>query len=422
MTSKETRECFVYIMLPSTTQFVTAGKFVLTEEASGVAAGRFIYGKSYLDRKNAVEIDPVELRLRKGQFQTNTVTGVFGSIRDAGPDFWGRAVIEKHAGVAKLGELDYLLNSPDDRAGALSFGNGKTPPAPLRKFNRTLDLEKLQAVADTILRDGSLDGESAAAQIGDLILGGTSMGGARPKVVVEDKSGLWLTKFNRRDDKWNFARVEHACLRLAKECGLRVAESKVVKVGDRDALLVKRFDRQKTEDGYVRARMVSGLTLLGADESVTERSKWSYILLAEALRKVCAKPAENMRELFRRRCFNALISNTDDHPKNPAVVAFERGWELSPAYDLTPSAPPSSHHRDLALVCGESGRYANAANLLSQCQRFGLGLEEAESVISEMEACVASRWESVARSARVTKRDCNLIAPAFNYEGFRYVP
>src|SRR5690606_17942822 len=96
-------------------------------------------------------------------------------------------------------------------------------------------------------------------QVEDLMRLGTSMGGARPKTVVEDAGALWIAKFNRPDDRWNHARVEHAMLVLARECGLNVAQSRVVQVGDRDALLVKRFDRLPHEDGYARARMLSAL-------------------------------------------------------------------------------------------------------------------------------------------------------------------
>ena len=89
--------------------------------------------------------DPVELKLADRTYETAVMKGVFGALRDSGPDYWGRRVIEKHAGKAQLGELDYLLHSPDDRAGALGFGLNQVPPAPQRKFNQTLDLEKLQS-------------------------------------------------------------------------------------------------------------------------------------------------------------------------------------------------------------------------------------------------------------------------------------
>ena len=69
-------------------------------------------------------------------------------------------------------------------------------------------------------------------------------------------------------------------------------------------------------------------------------------------------------------CFNALISNTDDHPRNHAMIAKDRPWRLSPAYDLTPTPHISKERRDLALICGDQGRIINTRNLLSQSGRF----------------------------------------------------
>ena len=339
-------ECFVYITLPGQTEAVTAGRFQLTTDRSGTPVGRFVYGRSYLDRREAVEIDPVELRLARGAtYQTTGLKGVFGALRDAGPDYWGRAVIERHVGKAPLGELDYLLESPDDRAGALGFGLGVEPPAPRRNFNQTIELEKLQAIADGLIQDEERNkpADEAAAQVQELLLIGTSMGGARPKAVVEDADGLWLAKFNTPHDRWNMARVEHAMLVLARTCGLNIADSRVIDVGGRDVLLVKRFDRVKTQAGYLRGRMVSALTLLRADDTHNTRDRWSYVLLAEELRRVTADPKRNALELFRRMLFNGLISNTDDHPRNHAVLAMNDTWSLSPAYDLTPPIRSASN-------------------------------------------------------------------------------
>lgn len=406
-------------MLPSKTEFVTAGKFVLTMDSSRIPFGQFIYGAKYLQRDDAVAIDPVELKLETGTFQTQALKGIFGALRDSGPDYWGRRVIEKHAGVPELDEMDYLLNSPDDRAGALCFGLNTVPPAPRREFNKTIDLTKLQALADAIIRDEPPQVNAEAQQVEDLMLLGTSMGGARPKTVVEDNEGLWLAKFNRPDDNWNYARVEHTSLMLARHCGIQVADSKVITAGDRDVLLVKRFDREKTPNGYQRARMISGLTILRAEENYTDRSKWSYVLLAEELRKVCKQPTEAATELFRRMCFNALISNTDDHPRNHAIIALNQDWKLSPAYDLTPSVPISLERRDLALACGDQGRFANAENLISQCRRFHLDPNEAEQIISDMEEYIRANWYNIARSQSVTENDCNQISGAFIYPGFR---
>ena len=422
MTSEAPAECFVYITLPGQTEPVTAGRFALSVDRRGTPEGRFVYGRSYLDRANAVALDPVELKLSPRTYSTAALNGVFGALRDASPDYWGRRVIQRHLGEAQPGEMEYLLFSPDDRAGALDFGLNQTPPAPKRRFNQTLDLMKIQSIADSIVADDDRsDGDRAADrdQVEKLMVIGTSMGGARPKAVVEDEAGLWIAKFNRPDDPWNSARVEHAMLILARACGLTTAESRVVKVAGLDVLLVKRFDREKTQSGYLRARMISALTLLRTEDTYQPRDKWSYVLLAEEVRRVCADPAQNAAELFRRMGFNALISNIDDHPRNHALIAKAAEWKLSPAYDLTPAVPVSLERRDLALECGDAGRFANAGNLLSQSARFLLEPAEAAAMIDAMEEQVRSTWYATARAAGVSGRDCERIARAFAYPGFR---
>ena len=420
MTSKgQPSRCYVYITLPGQTEPVTAGLYELTENAGGSAVGRFVYGRSYLARADAVEIDPVELRLAPRLYETTLLGGVFGALRDAAPDYWGRLVIDRAHRTGALGEMDYLLQSPDDRAGALGFGFNEKPPSPVRQFNKTIHLDKLQETALEIIKNKPLRGPEAQ-QVQKLMLLRTSMGGARPKAVVEDDDGLWIAKFNRPDDAWNSARVEHAMLNLARNCGISVAESKVVRIARRDVLLASRFDREKTKGGYLRHRMVSALTLLRTDDNVQDRAKWSYVLLAEELRRVCVEPRKVTAELFRRMCFNALVSNTDDHPRNHAILARERDWKLSPAYDITPSRQVSVEHRDLAMTVGDLGRYASAQNLLSQCNRFLLDRAEAEAIVAQMASQVASTWYSVARKSGVTVKDCETIKGAFVDPGFSF--
>ncbi|MGE0485226.1 MAG: type II toxin-antitoxin system HipA family toxin [Gammaproteobacteria bacterium] len=421
MTSKPGQtECFVYIALPGQAELVTAGRFRLEIDHAGGAVGRFRYGRSYLARPDSVPLDPVELTLLPRTYTTARMKGVFGALRDASPDYWGRRVIDRHARTTALSEIDYLLHAPDDRAGALAFGLGQQPPAPRRDFNKTLQLERLQELADAIINEEAIPQSASADQIDALLLVGTSMGGARPKTVIEHDDALWLAKFNHPEDRWNFARVEHAMLALGRECGLSTALSQVVDVAGRDVLLVRRFDREKTDAGYTRARMISGLTLLQCEDTLSSRERWSYPLLAEELRRVSAAAKHDAQELFRRMCFNAMISNTDDHPRNHAVIAKETAWRLSPAYDLTPATPVSIAHRDLAMACGDDGRFANARNLLSQAPRFLLKPAEASAVLAAMQECVQARWYATARACGVTETDCEKISPAFLYDGFSH--
>lgn len=411
-------ECYVYITLPSQQNAITAGRYSLTIDKQGLPLGRFVYGKSYLQRSDAVPFDPIELKLSSSVYETRALKGVFGALRDASPDYWGRHLIEKNSATL-LSEIDYLLNSPDDRAGSLGFGLNLIPPAPKREFNKTLDLETLQSIADAIIKDDELAENATYHQIQNLLLIGTSMGGARPKAIVEDKQGLWIAKFNRFDDRWNNARVEHAMLSLARKIGLTTAESKLIDIGSRDVLLVKRFDREKVKNGYFRARMISALTLLRAEDTFQSRDRWSYLSLVEELRRVSAEPKKDAAELFKRMCFNALISNTDDHPRNHAIIAKSQNWRLSPAYDLTPSTPVSVERRDLAMICGNEGRIATATNLLSQHARFLLEDEEANHILLNMENDIKHQWYSTAKEVGVSESDCEKIASAFVYSGFR---
>lgn len=419
MTSEQT--CYVYIVLPNATEFVTAARFQLSQTREGAPIGELIYGKSYLSRTDAVELDPVELRLSDKKYQTARMNGFFGAIRDAMPDSWGRTIIDRSQ-KGTVDEFQYLLLGPDDRVGALGFGLNVEPPAPNRNFNKTLQLEKLQEIANTIINNESTEelDEQETGQVEKLLLIGTAMGGARPKAVVEDNNELWIAKFNTPNDQWSEPFVEHAMLELAKFCNLNVAESKVVSVAEKDVLLVKRFDRDKAGNGYYRHRTVSALTLLKSDDNATSSGSWSYLLLADEIRRVSLRPKEDLYELFSRMCFNALTSNLDDHPRNHAVIARDHGWHLSPAYDLTPSPVISKDERSLAMACGNYGKVARKDNLISGHARFLLSKEEAERIVDVMATNIEKNWYACFRRVGVAENDCDRVARAFAYEGFYY--
>lgn len=408
MRTSDVQDCYVYIQLPDSLDVVTCGRFV---QQDGV--GRFVYGKSYLANPRAVELEKFELPLRPGTFETARLGGIFGSMRDSSPDAWGRRVIERQLGRADLTEVEFLLLSPEDRAGALSFGESSKPPAPVHQFNKVLRLDLLLAEA------GRIEQGLPPSQVSELIQPGSSMGGARPKNVVEDEEGLWVAKFPSRTDRWNNAAVEGGMLRLASECGLRAAFGKVTHVAGQAVLLVRRFDRIRAEKSYLRHRMVSALTVLRSDEDPQERSKWSYLLLADELKRWVRDPDEDLRELFSRMVFNALISNVDDHPRNHALIATGSGWSLSPAYDLTPM-PQVSTERDLAMEVGRAHRRANRQNLLSECGRFRLSKEDAAHLIDKMKTLVSARWREVVKDCGGTEADVKAIERAFDYEGFEY--
>ena len=91
MNSKAPSECYVYITLPGATEPVTAARFELTKNRADLPLGRLVYGKSYLERDDAVPFDPVELKLAPRAYETTALNGIFGALRDASPDFMGQA-------------------------------------------------------------------------------------------------------------------------------------------------------------------------------------------------------------------------------------------------------------------------------------------------------------------------------------------
>jgi serine/threonine-protein kinase HipA len=411
------RECYVYIQLPGTMETVTCGRYVREPVRGGGVVGRFVYGRSYRARPDAQPIDPVHLPLSDRVFETTRLEGVFGAIRDSSPDAWGRRVIERAMKRIDLDELDYLLYSPEDRAGALSFGESVAPPAPVWEFNRIVHLAELREAARQI------EAGAGEAEIADLIARlvhpTTSMGGARAKSVVEDEDGLWIAKFPERADRWSNAPVEAAMLRLAAQCGIAAPETRIMKIGNEQILLVRRFDRERVAGGYLRHRMVSALTVFDADESVTERGRWSYLLLADEVQRWSTRPREDRAELFRRMVLNALISNSDDHPRNHALIAPGAGWRLSPVYDLTPR-PSVAQDRELAMICGPAGRLARRANLVGAAPRFGLSSSVAEAIVDEIARVVTAGWRDEVRAQGGSLADCDAIASAFVHPGFEY--
>ncbi len=422
------RECYIYIQLPGSMEVATCGRFIQEETVAGTVTGRFFYGRNYRTRPDAVPLDPFNLPLSDRVYETAKLGGIFGALRDASPDRWGRLVIERALGRTDLTEVDFLLQSPEDRAGALSFGRGKTPPPPLYQYNRVVQLPDLLEAARILREDPSGETLPDTLRQAELLLQnrGTSMGGARAKCVIEDEDGLWIAKFPEKDDRWNNAVVEAALLALANRCEVRTPVTRIQQVGAHSVLMVKRFDRDEMEAGpdgdrrYFRHRMVSALTVLDAEESPTDRRNWSYLLLADELRRWSSRPREDRAELFRRMVLNALVSNLDDHPRNHALVAPGEEWRLAPAYDITPDPRPGQQDRDLAMLCGNLGRRARRGNILSGAGRFGLGDVDANAMIDQIAGIVRSEWEGEIRRQGGTGADCAAVATAFVHEGFEY--
>lgn len=402
------REAYVYIQLPGTLESVPAALLKVIKQDDGTYVGRFRHGDRYLERPNAVELDPFHLPLGADVHEFTKLKGLPGAVRDASPDAWGRRVIEHklQRDPADLEEIDYLLHGPQDGAGNLGFGLSRNPPPPRRPYNRTHQLADLIAVAEAI-EDGLRVPEHLLEQLEP----GTSMGGARPKTTLEHEGALWLAKFPERSDRFNLQRIEFATLELARRCGLSTCQARLQNINDRDVLMLRRFDRQSTDQGYLRLGFVSALTVLDAEDGYLGRDRWSYPLLADELRRWSSRPQQDCVELFRRMVFNAAVTNNDDHPRNHALLRHADGWRLAPAYDLVPVPLVSLERRDLALTVGSYGRAASLYNLISQSERFGLSKDDARREILHMESEVRP-WRQRFAALGVSNKDIENISRA----------
>jgi serine/threonine-protein kinase HipA len=241
-----------------------------------------------------------------------------------------------------------------------------------------------------------------------LLAPGSSLGGARPKASVRDSNGnLAIAKFPHRDDNSNVVLWERVVLSLAASAGITVPEARVEPVGNKVALILRRFDRQNG----TRIPFLSAIGMLGA----ADNEQHSYLEIAEALRQNGAKPNEDLQQLWRRIVFNVLISNTDDHLRNHGFL-YEgpAGWRLSPAYDMNP-VPVDVKPRVLSTSIDPDDPSASLALAFAAADYFGLKDKQARDIAAEIGA-VVSTWRPTAEKAGLGRAEIDRMASAFEHE------
>jgi serine/threonine-protein kinase HipA len=398
ISSNPPREAFVWIWLPEATTPVVAGRLA---EVGGKLL--FNYGKSYLDRPDAIPIYSPELPLRQGLLPLPNELAMPGCLRDAAPDAWGRRVIlnRLHSGqagrqdTALLDELTYLLESGSDRIGALDFQLSPTEYVPRQARQATL--EELLASAERVEQ-----GIPLSPELDQALRHGSSIGGARPKAMIDTDEKKFIAKFSGSTDVYSVVKAEFVAMRLAALAGLQVAPVQLVRASGKDVLLVERFDRIKVETGWQRKAMVSALTLFGLDELMARYA--SYEDLAEIIRHRFVEPAETLRELFSRLAFNILCGNTDDHARNHAAFWNGRQLTLTPAYDICPQSRTGNEASQAMLIMG-TNNMSRLEVCVSAASRFLLSTEEARAIIVRLIASIQTNWDAVCDEAQLSQVD-----------------
>lgn len=408
-------ERIVFIHLPGEITAVPAGRLTLIETGTVLAASRFNYGLRYLERDNALPVDPVALPLAEGRGGSDLLPPagltLFGALRDAAPDAWGRRVIENRLRAPPNGlpESLYLDHAGPHRSGALDIRATPSRKPVAGVLPSMLDLEHLVVAAGRVEA-----GEPVPAHLEVFFAGGPSLGGARPKAVLTAEGREWLAKFPARNDRFDVPMAEWATLELAREAGLDVPRTRLERLADgRQILLLERFDRVPVARGLARRHMVSALTLLARHEQ--DSPDGSYAELADALSEhgVRGHIAPDREELFARMVFNILVSNDDDHLRNHAFLydSEARGWRLSPLYDVVPR-PQLATERMLHLAVGPQGRLATLGNALEGAGRFGLMPPAAAGIIDRLVRVVRA-WREHFERWQVPPRLCEQLSTAF---------
>lgn len=392
-------QAFVWIWLPGEIDPVVAGKLTLEDQNL-----LFNYGKRYLERPNAMAIYEAELPLQPGVLPLSTGLRMPNCIRDAAPDAWGRRVLinrllglkgKDGSNTTQLDELTYLLESGSDRIGALDFQHSASQYVP--RHARNAPLEELLAAAALVEQGVPLTPELEQA-----LHHGTSIGGARPKALIEGDEKKYIAKFSSTTDLYSVVKAEFIAMRLAYLAGLNVAPVSLVQAAHKDVLLIERFDRIHTPDGWQRKAMVSALTLLGLDEMMARYA--SYEDLAEIIRHRFKNASATLKELFSRLVFNILCGNTDDHARNHAAFWDGDMLDLTPAYDICPQGRTGNEATQAMLISGNN-RMSQLTSCLNAAHNFLLSNEEATAIIEHQIAVIEANWDKVCFEANLSETD-----------------
>ncbi len=331
--------------------FSKAPKFIGTLSAiytRGKEIFSFEYSQNWLDQNISTILDP-DLQFFKGSQYLNDEKYNFGMFLDSSPDRWGRMLMRRREAILarrdkrpekQLLESDYLLGVYDEqRIGGLRFkidekgsflNDNKSLSIPPWSSLRELEYASLQIENKDVINDIEY-----MKWLNMLISPGSSLGGARPKAgILDTENNLWIAKFPSLNDDKDIGAWEMVVNELAKKVNINIATGKVKKLSDKyHTYLSKRFDRDNKGN---RLHFASAMTMLGYQDGANEQIGVSYLEIVEFIMEHGATVDKDLEELWKRIVFYICVSNTDDHLRNHGFILTNKGWILSPAYDINP--------------------------------------------------------------------------------------
>ena len=378
--------CYVWKWLKNQKEPVVAG-IIRIDENNEMS---FRYGNSYLQHPDKEPIYTEELPLIGDQmFAGKLGLKNFSSIRDAAPDAWGRRVIHSKLELDPdqfLDEMTYMMNSSSDRIGSMDFQSSSSNYE--ARGEEQASLAELQNAAEIIA-----SGQKLPIELDKALLHGTALGGARPKAMIVDNDAKFIAKFSTSTDTYDIVISECIAMKLATLCGINTAEVKLVRTAGKNALLIKRFDREKADDNnWYRSSMISGLTVLQLDESIAHYS--SYPELVERMQRLCQSFSKDARELYKRVVFNIMVGNTDDHARNHAFFVDGERLSLTPAYDICPQNRTGGEAGHGMIIHNGSNK-STIKNCLLAAPTFHVSSEDAIEIIENQIKTINDEFENL---------------------------
>ena len=401
----------------STNQPILMGKLYVNIIKGGETYS-FEYDTDWLKRTRlSLTLDPDLMPYSGRQYPTGK--NIFGLFADASPDRWGRILMNKRERIlaekegrkpSKLHDSDYLLGVYDEtRMGGIRFksdpegpflSNDKETAAPPWATLRTLEEASRNFEND----------ETGLSEkwLNQLIKPGSSLGGARPKAtVVDTRNQLWIAKFPSKNDENDTGAWEMVAHDMAALCGLNVPEAKLEKFSTLGStFLIKRFDRI----GSKRVHFASVMTLLGKTDGASADDGSSYLDIVAFIKSYGAQPKNDLIELWKRIVFNMAVTNTDDHLRNHAFILTDKGWILSPLYDVN----PVPYGDELSLNVDAEDNSISIELAVQTAVRFGISKSDAETYVENILKIVRDNWEKLAIEYGLTRRQIEEMRPAFN--------
>ncbi|HSP79638.1 MAG TPA: HipA domain-containing protein [Myxococcaceae bacterium] len=260
-------------------------------------------------------------------------------------------------------------------AGADTVGDLSVVPAgePPREARAHVDARRLDTVLFSELFEQSLE------RAGD--------GGREPVIPgVQEKVSAATISFPLRvgaqrayilklnpPGKPRLVENEHFFMRMAKDCGLRTARTRLVLDREGHAgLLVERFDRLWSREERRLRRIHQEDACQFLERYPADKYRLPCSRITEGLHETCLAPIPETARFLRLVAFSYLIANGDLHAKNVSILADgpAGGFRLSPAYDLLSTLP----YGDQRMALKFEGRDDNLrrSHFLAFGARFGV--------------------------------------------------